>query len=225
MESDHWISEIESCGWFDDLPESEVSALKGQLSTDSQDLGYLHLASVVINDPNRISGGIRLMDAEEPGEITSYEKLLKAYTEASEGHFAPEAMVEEINDETGHFAIGFLFSGRIYAIFVPGTSRYEEELNDMVNEALADAGCHKRFFRLPASSDKRAFAFISPAVYEKACLMELIPADEDLLAGSCDPLDEIQIALADFITEDGVELNLQFERQPASQGAEILTAW
>jgi hypothetical protein len=169
------IEQLESCGWWAEMPEAEREATKERLREDPYERGYLNLAAVAFDS--------EALDFSGPGSgYDSYHDLINRYAEGSWELFRPTNIKDE-HDEAKKLAhVAFDFSGERYETTVPlDDGWFDARVQDLINDSLERAGIPQRFIAMPVVDQTIEAAFISPATYERAVAAGAIPTMRQLL--------------------------------------------
>lgn len=131
-----FLTRLEECGWFRDLPESVAEGVRERLGRGGSLTSELQAAVVSV-----------VADSQYLLSDRPYSALLEQFAVASGGTFRPEQLSEVIQGDRTRFS--FVHAGREYTLDLPAEAdEPPSTFFRTLNRALADAGVGVRFFEV-----------------------------------------------------------------------------
>lgn len=170
-----WLPEmwrgLEASGWLEDVPAEEHEALRRRLAASEEPSeAYADLAVIAF-------------DAECIDAPGSYADIIRRLADASHGRFKPEN-VRDTWDDDGHLAhVGFDIGDERFEVHVKiDGDWFQDEVLELVNDALKAVGSPHRFVPLPVPDQIIYGAFVRPETFERATELGVVPSVEEVFA-------------------------------------------
>lgn len=190
MVMENYWQRLVNSGWIKDMPETEQEELRLKIDQcvrdDQNPIAALHDISAIQIDVNGAG-----LDGQGLG-VDAGEKMIRECAEHSFGKFEPSEIVAEMDTEHETVKLGFTHHQTHFEKEVPwkdDSKWLQEEVKDLVNQALEADGTEQRFMDLPATADhpNNGVVFVSENAYEKAVEAGLLSENANQVQGA--PLD------------------------------------
>lgn len=166
MSPDDYWSKLQATGWLASLPAERHAELRrdlGEALASDAELAFQCLAT-------------GFGDGECIADNGDYVNLLRIYSDASGGVFAPTAAADSVDIDNEHASVRFEFRGRLHETDLPFTDDFvPDEFHAFVNDVLRLSGVSERFHFLPTDDQSFLLAFVEPEAFSAAVRAQLIP--------------------------------------------------
>jgi hypothetical protein len=166
-EVDGYISALHECGWFENVPQSTVERIKRQIrETSGSESLWMSAFPVCI-------------DTECIYEEGAYTKLIKEFSKASGGVFAPAGIAEKWTKTTAK--LEFTHAGRQYSASLSVKSDYVDmKCISLMKKAIKESKAAVNYVEVPIphGGQEAFYALTTPAAIKKAKAKRLIPSEE-----------------------------------------------
>jgi hypothetical protein len=170
MVVDDFVTSLIKCGWVAEIPEHQRDTLLQQVRAQfDKDRWYTFLALGTFSFDSECIYGFG------PGN-SSYYDMMTEIARYSEGFFHPTDIVDERKGDW--INVSFRQNKQTYRCRVHATDYFQEDVLDVINQAISDAGSEKRFIILPPVDQCMHIVYISYKTYKYAERRGLIPPPE-----------------------------------------------
>jgi len=166
-EVEGYISALNVCGWFEDVPQQTVERIKRQIRDTSG------------TSPLWISAFPVCIDTECIYEEGDYTKLLKEFSKASGGIFAPTRIAEKWTKTAA--TLEFSHADQQYSTNVSVRSDYvDNRCIRLIKKAIKDSKSRVNYVEvpIPGGGQEAFYALTTSAAIRKAKAKRLIPSQE-----------------------------------------------
>lgn len=161
------------CGWVDSDPRHRDVLRHAVHAAHTEDRATTLFALAVSTFDMEVIEGVG------PEDPCSYHSILEQLAEESHGLFAPDEILDDLDEDSRTATVIFIHDGERYAARVPWENDwFDPRILELVNDALDAAGVEQRYHLLPATSSIAHLALVAPQVFEEARRRDLVPPDD-----------------------------------------------
>ena len=170
MKFKEFWDKLTEIGWINEIPDEDLDELKEDAEAifEREPTQAIYALSVFTFDPYCI------------GEADDYVDVIEVFSEGSRGLFQPENILVEEDEEEGTYSVSFDHGGENFNCEVFSDDDYmDEQVHNLINDALEDSDVDQRFFLLPPLNDMAYLVLVSADVFDRALEAGLLPEMEE----------------------------------------------